>query len=76
VVSLNIDKKGDKFLIPARVVFEYPQRCLQLIEAIEKVAMDRNLVGSFSLLIAPSLFVIPYARTKGAWLEYFSESKQ
>ena len=51
-------------MIPARFIFEYPERCLQLIEEIEPLARSRSLVGSFSLLVAPSLFLIPYERLK------------
>ena len=49
-------------MIPARFVFEYPKRCLDLIEAMEIEARRRKLVGSFSLMVAPSLFLIPYER--------------
>ncbi len=49
-------------MIPARFVFEYPERCLQLIEAMEPEARRLSLVGSFSLMVAPSLFLIPYER--------------
>lgn len=49
-------------MIPQRFVFEYPRRCLQLIDSIEGEARRKNLVGSFSLMIAPSLFLIPYER--------------
>ena len=49
-------------MIPARLVVEYPQRCLDLIEALELTARQRELVGSFSLLVAAAVFVIPYER--------------
>jgi hypothetical protein len=49
-------------MIPARFVVEYPQRCLDLIEALEPTARQRELVGSFSLLVAAAVFVIPYER--------------
>ena len=49
-------------MIPARFVVEYPQRCLDLIEAPEPTARQRELVGSFSLLVAAAVFVIPYER--------------
>lgn len=51
-------------MIPARFVYEYPARCLELIETMEAEAHRRHLVGSFSLLVAPSLFLIPYERMK------------
>lgn len=41
-------------MIPARFVVEYPQRGLDLIEALEPTARQRELVGSFSLLVADS----------------------
>ena len=53
-------------MIPARFIFEYPQRCIQLIAAMEPVARSLNLIGSFSLLVAPSLFLVPYERMKKA----------
>jgi len=49
-------------MIPARFVVEYPQRCLDLIEALEPTARKREIVGSFSLLVAAAVFVIPYER--------------
>lgn len=51
-------------MVPARFVTEYPQRCLELIELLEKAARQRELVGSFSLLAAAAVFVIPYERMK------------
>lgn len=49
-------------MVPARFVTEYPQRCLELIDALEETARRRELVGSFSLLAAAAVFVIPYER--------------
>lgn len=49
-------------MIPARFVVEYPQRCFDLIEALEPTARQSGLVGSFSLLVAAAVFVIPYER--------------
>lgn len=51
-------------MIPARFVVEYPRRCLDLIEVLEPTALDRELVGSFSLLVAAAVFVIPYERMR------------
>jgi hypothetical protein len=51
-------------MIPARFVIEYPRRCLDLIEVLETTACQRELVGSFSLLAAAAVFVIPYERMK------------
>jgi hypothetical protein len=49
-------------MIPARFVVEYPKRCLDLIKELEPIARQRKLVGSFSLLVAAAVFVIPYER--------------
>jgi hypothetical protein len=49
-------------MIPARFVVEYPQRGLQLLEALEPTARERQLLGSFSLLAASAIFTIPYMR--------------
>jgi hypothetical protein len=51
-------------MIPARFVVEYPKRCLELIEALEPTARHREFVGSFSLLVAAAVFVIPYERMR------------
>jgi hypothetical protein len=49
-------------MVPERFVVEYPERCLALLEMLEPMARESQLVGSFSLLVAPSAFVIPYER--------------
>ncbi len=49
-------------MVPQRFVFEYPKRCLELIDTMEPEARRKNLLGSFSLMVAPSLFLIPYER--------------
>jgi hypothetical protein len=49
-------------MVPQRFIFEYPKRCLELIKIMEPEARRKNLVGSFSLMVAPSLFLIPYER--------------
>lgn len=51
-------------MIPARFVVEYPERCRQLLEALEPIARQRELLGSFSLLVAAAMFTIPYERLK------------
>lgn len=53
-------------MIPARFVIEFQERCLELIEATEHEARERSLLGSFALMIAPSLFLVPYERMKNA----------
>jgi hypothetical protein len=49
-------------MVPQRFVVEYPERCLALLEMLEPMARTCRLVGSFSLLVAASAFVIPYER--------------
>jgi hypothetical protein len=49
-------------MVPQRFVVEYPERCLTLLEMLEPMARESQLVGSFSLLVAASAFVIPYER--------------
>src|SRR5687767_8033356 len=49
-------------MIPQRFVYEYPQRCIQLIDWIEREAIQQKLVGSFAFMIASSLFLVPYER--------------
>lgn len=51
-------------MIPARFVVEYPERCRELLEVLEPIARQRELLGSFSLLVAAAMFTIPYERLK------------
>ncbi len=51
-------------MIPSRFVTEYPERCLDLMLLMEPVARKRDLIGSFSLLVAAAAFTIPYERAK------------
>ena len=51
-------------MIPARFDVEYPERCRQLLEALEPIARKDKLLGSFSLLVAAAMFTIPYERLK------------
>jgi hypothetical protein len=51
-------------MIPARFSVEYPRRCMDLLKMLEPMARERSLVGSFSLLVASSLFVVPFERLK------------
>ena len=51
-------------MIPTRFVTEYPERCMQMLEMIEPRAREMQLVGSFSLMVASSIFLIPYERMK------------
>jgi len=49
-------------MIPQRFVTEYPERCGQLLQMLEPQARERDLVGSFALLVASAAFTIPFAR--------------
>jgi hypothetical protein len=49
-------------MIPHRFVTEYPERCLQLLDEMEPLARDRDLLGSFALMMAASILVIPWER--------------
>lgn len=51
-------------MIPQRFNVEYPQRCLALLDAMEREARDRDLLASFALLTAASVLVIPFERLK------------
>ncbi len=51
-------------MVPERFIFEYPDRSKQLLEMLEPEARKHNLIGSFSLLVASSIFLIPYERMK------------
>ena len=53
-------------MIPARFVVEFPRRCLDLIDVMEPEARRLSLLGSFSLMIAPSLFLVPFERMKNS----------
>lgn len=50
--------------VPDRFAIEYPQRCLELMGALEGFARDRQLMGSFALLAAASVLTIPFERMK------------
>jgi hypothetical protein len=49
-------------MIPERFAIEYPQRCLTLLKALEPMARRERLLGSFCLLVASSVLVIPFER--------------
>lgn len=49
-------------MIPQRFVTEYPERCLQLLRDMEQRARKRDLLGSFTLLVASAAVTIPFAR--------------
>ena len=45
--------------------YEYPKRCLSLLHAFKADVEERELLGSFGLMMAGALLVIPWERTKG-----------
>ena len=49
-------------MIPQRFITEYPERCGQLLALLEPLARERDLIGSFALLVASAAFTIPFAR--------------
>ena len=49
-------------MIPDRFVTKYPARCLELLEAMQQIAAERDLIGSFALLTAASILNIPLER--------------
>jgi hypothetical protein len=49
-------------MIPNRFATEYPERCLQLLEAFEPIAQDRDLFGTFSVMLASSILLVPWER--------------
>lgn len=53
-------------MIPNRFATEYPERCLALLEAFEAIARDRDLTGTFSVMLASSVLLVPLERIKAA----------
>jgi hypothetical protein len=49
-------------MIPERFVTEYPERCGQLLDMLERPARDADVLGSFALLVASAAFTIPFGR--------------
>lgn len=50
--------------IPRSFAIEYPERALQLVDAIEGFARQKELLGSFGLLAAAAVLTMPYERMK------------
>lgn len=48
--------------VPHRFAVEYPGRVTDLIDLFEATARDKNLLGSFGLLVAAAVLTIPYER--------------
>jgi hypothetical protein len=49
-------------MIPERFVTEYPERCGQLLDMLERPAREADLLGSFALLVASAAFTVPVGR--------------
>jgi hypothetical protein len=49
-------------MIPNRFATEYPERCLQLLKAFEPIAQEHDLNGTFSIMLAASVLIIPWER--------------
>ena len=52
-------------MIPQRFAVEYPERCLQLLRVFEAIAQERDLYGTFSVMLAASILIIPWERANG-----------
>lgn len=52
-------------MIPQRFAIEYPERSLELLDAFEPIAQDRDLYGTFSIMLAASILIIPWERANG-----------
>lgn len=52
-------------MIPHRFATEYPERCLHLLDAFESIAQERDLYGTFSVMLAASILIIPWERANG-----------
>lgn len=53
-------------MIPNRFATEYPERCLALLEEFEPIARERGLTGTFSIMLASSVLLVPIERVKAA----------
>ncbi len=49
-------------MIPKRFATEYPERCLALLEAFEPTAHKADLLGTFSIMLASSILLVPWER--------------
>lgn len=49
-------------MIPDRFATEYPERCLQLLEVCEPLARKLDLFGTFSVMLASSILLVPWER--------------
>lgn len=49
-------------MIPNRFATEYPERCLQLLEAFKPIAAKQELSSSFSVMLASSILLVPWER--------------
>ena len=52
-------------MIPQRFAIDYPVRCLYLLDAFEPIAHERDLYGTFSVMLAASILIVPWERANG-----------
>lgn len=52
-------------MIPERFATEYPKRCLHLLETFEQIARENDLYGTFSVMLAASILIVPWERANG-----------
>jgi hypothetical protein len=53
-------------MIPNRFATEYPERCLELLNEFEPIARERGLLGTFSVMLASSVLLVPLERVKAS----------
>jgi hypothetical protein len=51
-------------MTPERFATEYPDRCLELLESFEPLAREKDLYGTFSIMLASSILLIPWERVR------------
>lgn len=53
-------------MIPARFSFEYPERCLKIMETSAPLAEEMNLTTTFAVMMAMPLLLVPLERMNAA----------
>jgi len=53
-------------MTPERFATEYPERCLELLDALEPVAREKDLYGTFSIMLASSILLVPWERVRNS----------
>lgn len=49
-------------MIPKRFAIDYAERCLKLLEECEPIARKHDLLGTFSVMLASSILLVPWER--------------